>query len=170
MSQQHVVVPIEEFGRDHWSTFGYIECRCVDHKGVPDRDHMRCNPEQHPGLVNRVDRWDPKYGTRLKGYGKAEGEAKQALQLEWHDDWHCAEDLEQAGLLITGGTGIHPLFSLTDVGQKVAAQLREHKARGGTFSNFEPDLLVFHVLEPKKPEGEGTYKLVRDQRRMVKLR
>lgn len=61
-------VPVEKFGKDHWSTFAYIETRCVDYKGVPDRDHMRCDVDRHPGLVNRGSGGsNQKYPTILKG-------------------------------------------------------------------------------------------------------
>lgn len=51
-------VPVEMWGKDHWSTFGYIETRCVDHDGVPDREHMRCDTDLHPGLAGtQIQRW-----------------------------------------------------------------------------------------------------------------
>ena len=34
-------ITVDEFGKDHWSLFAYIETRCVDHKGVLDLAHMR---------------------------------------------------------------------------------------------------------------------------------
>jgi hypothetical protein len=32
-------VPIELWGKDHWTTLAYIETRCVDYDGVPNHDH-----------------------------------------------------------------------------------------------------------------------------------
>jgi hypothetical protein len=121
-------IEISKFGKDHWSTFAYIECRCVDNKGVPDRRHMRTDVDLHPGLAG----CDPmsyrppgKYPTRLKD-GEVAG----------HDDWSCAEDLEREGLIEIGGTGINPVFKMTEKGEALAAKLRAHKAAGGTFGNF----------------------------------
>jgi len=125
-------VPIEQFGKDHWGTFAYIECLCVDGKGEPDHRRMRTDIDRHPGLTN----WHPmvtpdlskKYPTRLKGM----------VELPDHDDWDCAEDLEAAGLVENIGTGINPKYKMTEKGFTIAALLRKHKASGGWFSNFAP--------------------------------
>jgi hypothetical protein len=124
-------IPMSKWGRDHWSTLGYIECMCVDNKGVPGRDQMRCDPDVHPGLAGRgTGTTGKKYPTRLK-----DGE-----EVYGHDDWSCAEDMEREGLLEWNGTGIHPVFKLTEKGQKLAAKLRQYKADGGNFSNFKVEI------------------------------
>jgi hypothetical protein len=118
-------IPIEEFGRDHWSTFGYLEVRVVDHGGVVDRRHMRCHHGRHPQFAHEGgDAVDTP--TRLRG----------GFRIYHHDDWDCLEDLEAAGLLESGGTGLHPVYSLTDLGREVVGKLRAHKARGGTWDEF----------------------------------
>lgn len=140
MSTQ-TAIPVEKFGRDHWSLLGYIECRCVDNKGVPDRDHMRINPQRHPGLAGtrqarmnggQGPKWKGEYATRLKGHSE-----KKSSRVPGHDDWDCADDLEAAGFIEILGTGIHPTWKMTERGLAVAAKLREHKAKGGSFSTFE---------------------------------
>jgi len=118
-------VTIDKFGKDHWSLLAYIEIRCVDHKGVPDRRHFRCDAKLHPGLAHHIS--DTEYPTRLKG----------KVELHDHDDWNCAEDLEAAQFIVYGGTGAHPVFEMTPAGFEMAAKLRMHKANGGMFSNFE---------------------------------
>ncbi len=123
-------IPLSDWGRDHWSTLGYIECRCVDNRGIPDRDHMRCNPARHPGLSGRGG-WKPQYSTRLKGHS-----IEVPLQRAGHDDWDCAYDIEVAGLLIDEGSGINPLWKLTPLGLSICAALRAHKAAGGSFATF----------------------------------
>jgi len=130
-------VPIADFGRDHWSTFGYVETLCVDKDGLPDIRRMRCNPKTHPGLAHLP--WDKAYGTRLKGHME-----DFPNTLPMHDDWDCIDDLIAAGLMENIGNGINPKFKLTETGLAVAAALRAHKARGGTWSTFN------HELEPKK--------------------
>lgn len=122
-------IEMKRFGRDHWSTLAYIETRCVDHKGVPGLDQMRCNPDEHPGLCGRGG-WSGKYSSKLK----------DGSQVEGHDDWHCVEDLEREGLLRWEGTGMHPIFVLTDKGWKVAGQLRRHLAEGKGASKFSPEV------------------------------
>lgn len=92
------VPPVDpaRFGKDHWSTFAYIETRTVDHKGTIEHDHMRCDADRHPflalvgrrALVSTVALAGRKYPTFAKG-----GE------IEDHDDYDCLDDLRAAGLL-----------------------------------------------------------------------
>ena len=101
----------ENFGRDHWSTFAYIETRCVDYGGVPLRQQMRID-----GI---------KYPTRLR----------EGIAIN-HNDSDCADDLEDAGLLVNNGTGFNQIFRLTPLGWQVASLLRQHKAAGNSFNSF----------------------------------
>jgi hypothetical protein len=124
-------IPVEQFGKDHWSTFAYLETRTVDYQGVPDLAHMRNDPRIHPLTANQTNHlWpDQHYSTRLR-----DG-SEQML----HDDWSCLEDLEKAGLLENIGTGTNPVVKLTPRGLKVAAQLRAFKSRGGKFADYVPE-------------------------------
>lgn len=140
-------VPIAKWGKDHWSTFAYIETRCVDNEGVPNREHMRCDPKTHPGLTNSANLSlpGPASPTRLKGYfvKRTQGighDIDPTQSLPGHDDWSCCDDAESAGLMINIGTGINPVFKLTDLGRQIADQLRLHKSNGGAFATFEPQL------------------------------
>lgn len=125
-------IPIHKWGKDHWSTLAYLEVRCVDHKGIPNRGHMRCNPEIHPGLCNTANSQEfggdtkERYPTRLAG----------GVEQPNHDDWSCVDDMEAAGLLKNEGSGTNPIISLTDYGMIVCNALRNHKASGGSFGNF----------------------------------
>lgn len=96
------IIPREEWGRDHMSTLVYVETRAVDHSGQLMVAHLR------DGV---------KYPTRLKD-----------SELIGHTDWHCLDDLEEAGLLINNGTGINRVYSLTDEGWKVAGLERRRRA------------------------------------------
>lgn len=118
-------VPPAAWGRDHWSTFAYVETRIVDHKGVPDRRHMRCDPALHPQFAHEGSRMGTPSPTRLR-----EGER------QGHDDWSCLDDAEAAGLLRNAGTGLNRVYVLTDEGRRVADLLREHKRTGGRFATF----------------------------------
>ena len=125
-SKSEVNIPIDQWGRDHWSLLAFIEVICVDHGGeLSDsyRRNMRTKGGSH---------WQPHYGTRLKGFGQ--GDLK--LLLAEHDDWDVAADIETAGLLTNQGTGINPIWKLTPQGHELAAKLRVHKANGGSFSTF----------------------------------
>lgn len=113
------------WGKDHWSTFAYIETRTVDYKGVPDKRHMRCDPALHPAHAHEGSRMGAPSPTRLN-----DGE------LPDHDDWSCLDDAEAAGMLTSSGTGMFPVYALTEEGRRVADALREHKRQGGNFGNF----------------------------------
>lgn len=131
-------VPMERFGKDHWSLLAYVETLVVDQQPI-DRRRMRCNETTHPLLkgAHTPSGWKPDYGTRLKGYFNAAPEQKASLQLPEHDDWDCLEDLEAAGLLevatLTSG-----VVRLTPEGRRLANLLREHKEQGGVFATFDP--------------------------------
>lgn len=121
-------VPLEQFGRDHWSTFAYVECRAVDNEGTIAKHHMRCDPLRHPEHAHI--NWSEDIPTRLLG----------GVPLPQHDDWDCIEDLEAANLLTVTGTPRSPLVTLTEFGQHVASQLRAFLASGGSYSTFIPEV------------------------------
>lgn len=109
-----MTIAIERFGKDHWSTFMYIETCCVDDRGRCDRRRLRTDGARFP--------------TRLKG-----GET-----IECHDDLDCADDLEAAGLLESLGTGTNPMFKLTPAGWVMASKLRQYRAEGKNVGDFRP--------------------------------
>lgn len=122
-------IPIEKWGSDHWSTFAYIETRCVDHDGAPDVRHMRCDRDLHPQFSHAGCDNGTKYPTRYKG-----GE------LADHDDWSCMDDCELVGLVENKGTGLHRVYKLTALGKLIAGQLRSHKMNKGSFATFTPNI------------------------------
>ena len=66
-------VPMEQFGKDHWSLLGYIETCCVDGGGEIVHDRMRTNPDCNPDLGYRRTmfstlEWKDEYSTRLKSF------------------------------------------------------------------------------------------------------
>lgn len=120
-------VPMSKWAKDHWSAFAYLETRVVDKRGIPDIEHMRCDRARHPGLAHRGS-YGKIVGTKLKG---------GAIRKD-HDDWDCIDDIEAAGLIKIGGTGINPVWKLTKAGNEMAGRLRAHKGDGGRFAEFEP--------------------------------
>jgi hypothetical protein len=140
MTDTHI--PIEKWGKDHWSTFAYIETRAVDHHGYLDNRQMQPRNTHYP--------------CRLKGYDPE----KPETFVVGHGDWGCLEDMVAEGLVAPGpealpqsATGRIPWSDvttkrpahtnqvrLTEKGIAIAGQLRGHKARGGNFATFEPDL------------------------------
>jgi len=123
-------VPMALWGKDHFSTLAYLECRTVDHKGVPAKQHMRTDADRHPGLAFRIFEDEhgneTKYPTRLTC----------GVDLADHDDWDAMYDAEAVGLIEVGGTGLYPVVKLTEQGELVCAALRAHKGAGGNFADF----------------------------------
>ena len=120
---------IASFGKDHWSTFAYIETRCVNHRGVPAREHLRCIHGRHP-LQAHEGGDASECPTRLKG----------EVLLHNHDDWDCLDDLEREGLLANIGSTVNPQFKLSPIGHEISKQLRAHIANDGPLAAFEPTL------------------------------
>lgn len=128
-------VPMTNWGKDHWSVFLYIEDICVNSVvngiGKPDLRRIQCNHNRHPGLVNwnyhRVD--GAKYGIRLHDGTEMPGPD--------YDEWDCIHDLECYGLIQTLGTGINPLFRMTELGNFLASDIRDHKTKGGMLRTFK---------------------------------
>lgn len=134
LDRNRKAIPIEKWGKDHWSTFAYIETLTVDGGmmglAVPNNSRMRTNEKTHPHLVGSAfgpSMGGSKYPTRLK-----EGEIKG------HDDWDCLDDAVEAGLLTDEGSGLNRAFKLTKLGKKVANELRNFKSDGGSFKDFIP--------------------------------
>lgn len=116
-----LVVPMNRFGKDHWSIFAYAETCTVDDDGYLDARRLRKDGSKYPSFI------------------------KEGQQPD-HSDIDCLNDLEAAGFLVfarasTIRRGLIDLtyhVTLTPLGQAVAAQLRQHKANGGQFSAFSP--------------------------------
>lgn len=129
-----------DFGKDHWSAFAYIVTRCIDHGGQPNKDHMKTNTKRHPtgaGIAGHSD-----CPTRLKGYFDLPEKDRKSRELKGHDDWDCLDDLIAAGLLIEPsdeGTGMFPVYRVTDKGWEVSKLLNTHKADGNHFATFESE-------------------------------
>lgn len=96
-------VPQGQWGRDHWSLLVYIETRAVDYSGKIAAKHLRGDGDKYP--------------TKLKD-----------SELQGHSDWNCIDDLETAELVINKGTGINPIFHLTDEGWKQVGLERRRRA------------------------------------------
>lgn len=68
-------IPYERFGKDHWSTFLYVEHCAVNRGGLLDPRKLRKDGERYP--------------TRLRDGSEVKG----------HADHDCIRDLRAAGLL-----------------------------------------------------------------------
>ena len=132
-------IPIELWGRDHWSLLAYIETVVVDCARMTiyrnprmrhNRRHFRvmpCGKDSIQAVVMGSD-----HGTRLN----------DGSYVPSHDDWNCVQDMAEAGMLSCGVDQIEPgnTFRLSDKGLDLAGQIRRHKANGKPFSTFKPEL------------------------------
>lgn len=142
--------PVEQFGKDHWSTLAYVESCCVDGKdgiGALDRRRMRCNASRHPLLDANGLPWNDVHSTRLSGFfdfadrNDTAKAGSAGVMLIGHDDWDCLDDLEAAGyveILTLANSAVR----LTEEGMRVSGLLRAHKARGGQFAQFKMSELL----------------------------
>lgn len=139
--EKYISIPPERWGKDHWSTFLYIETRCVDYGGKINNDHMRTKQDKHPNLVGEAQTSlgvvQRNCATRLKNYFNDKSD-----KLDDHDDWDCVVDMTAAGLLECSDVNsinkkLDFVFKMTVLGYEVIMSLRKHKADGGHCSNFE---------------------------------
>ena len=132
-------VPIQDFGKDHFSLLAYVEALCVESikKGVGEIDYrrMRVNENTHGPLARNLGVWRPEHGSRLKGYWNEKHNVCPSRRLDQHDDIDCLDDLGDAGLVEIISL-INGFVRLTDKGREIAARLRAHKSRGGVFATF----------------------------------
>jgi hypothetical protein len=132
-------LPIQVWGKDHWSTLAYLETCTVDRRGIVDNNRMRCNPRLHREFMSTMpgaNTGEPnKYPTRLA----------VGVQND-HDDWSCLEDMVAAGLVKASFRQVRDVVfgsnqacvELTPDGRKIANQLRQFRAQHGNYNGFKP--------------------------------
>ncbi len=125
-------IPMNKWGKDHWSTLAYLETLAVDKGGwaIPENARMRTNEIRHPHLLGSTGYSSNAlngsgYPTRLK-----DGEVKE------HDDWDCMDDAVEEGLIEDVGSGLNRAWKFTKLGKEVMAKLRQFKMDGGNFKDF----------------------------------
>lgn len=158
-------VPIERWGKDHWTTLLYVETRVVDHHGWVAGQHMRTNMARHP----RFDGWMREDGRVVRPTVHSPGDGSQYPtrlrddeELTDHDDWDCLHDMREAGLLrilsprdrawwdvprgrrgplgrsISGLKMLRCRVRLTEQGWAMVAALREQRGKTGGVGSFDP--------------------------------
>lgn len=138
-----MIIPIEKFGKDHWSLLMYIETRIVDQSGLLKASDPHMNTYRYgPSVTN--------YPSRL---------TNNEIAPEGHDDWSCLEDL-QAAHMVTYDEETEKV-GLTDLGWANAAGLRRWKAEGKGIANFKAVKSDVHKFEvsplPKFVVGQRVF-------------
>ena len=133
-------VSIERWGKDHWSTFAYIESICVDSTNGVGRVgdcKVQTNFNRHPELaymsVTMV-------GTPLDGslhsIRLADG---VELPGPAYDEWDCIKDFERYGLVVEEMMSFEPAYRMTRLGNLVAGKVRAVKTLGGNYQDVRID-------------------------------
>jgi hypothetical protein len=128
------IIPVEKFGKDHWSLLAYIETCCADNGGVIDLRRVRVNPNTHPLCAvgqHSPRNWLPTYSTILN----------DSTLLYGHDDIDCLDDLEKAGMIYIKSL-VNGFVFLSPLGIKISARLRKHKIEGKQYRDFEIGAVV----------------------------
>jgi len=135
-------ITIDQFSKDHWSLFGYVESRVHSHQIAPmtgelGQNNIRINSTKRQLATKRP--WNPEWGSRLMGYWNETKEIDKSKLLPDHDDIDCLEDLEMVGLIeIISNVNLY--IKLTEKGQKVASELREWKNAGNMYATFKTSI------------------------------
>jgi hypothetical protein len=138
------LIPVEYWGKDHYSTLAYVETIMVDSAGfeVGLDPRMRANRRNFRVLLE--GRRSPRRPslTSWKMARAMEPQHTSFLKLgatsENHDDWSCLQDMAAAGLFTERADCIEPgnTLHLSDLGKRIVTELREFKASGGNFGQF----------------------------------
>ncbi len=105
-------VPMDRWGKDHWSTFMYVETRCVDHGGKLNPSQMREDGVRYPTCLSNGD------------------------TIPYHSDWNCVRDMKEEELLVVLD---NRCIVLTDKGWEIAGKLRRWRAEGNNVGDFRPN-------------------------------
>jgi hypothetical protein len=129
-------IPMEFFGKDHWSTLAYIETKIVDFGfRIQSDPRMRTNLRRNHRIATHGGRTGIRH--HITDGGGYPTRLSNGTDVAGHDDWECMVDLIRVGVLKTRGEpGLGKLVKLTPFGSRVVSALRTHKANGGTFATF----------------------------------
>ena len=123
---------LEDFGKDHWSLLAFFETQVVDYPGKHvDLRRMRVNEFKRGfsnGCVIRLSGNKYEYGTIFKDNQKLD---------PGHDDIDVMNELEAEGFCKNTFTDMNPVIQLTELGWGTCNKIRQHKGKGGYFSNFK---------------------------------
>ncbi len=151
------VVPMADWGQDHWSTLAYVETVTVEHGGFEMGADARMRSNRRNFRVMREACPEP---TRLGAHpgmavvmdGDTGSRLRDGTVVAGHDDWCCLQDMAVAGLFAStpahGGGEARTLdqgdlepgtwLSLSARGTALVGAVRAHKAAGGRFRDFVP--------------------------------
>lgn len=125
---QKISIPMENWGKDHWSLLAFFETQVVKNINLIDTRRMRINDKKRQFGNGNGFSWQDSWGTRQKDGNIPDGS---------HDDIDVMEELQKEGFCKNEFTNLNPLVTLTKKGWETCAKIREHKGNGGVFNNFK---------------------------------
>lgn len=134
-------VPMERWGKDHFTTLLYLETRAVDYRGEVAPEKMRTS-RRNWRLAGRVHRsvnimGKDEYPTRLRPTQSERATFDSVDLLGGHDDWECMFDMAEAGLLtfeVADERRSYPLkvtVKMTDKGREECKEARKRREETG---------------------------------------
>ena len=142
---QDEIVPMEFWGKDHWSTLAYVETVMVEHAGFQIGSDARMKSNRRNFRVMREQCPRPKRTNHAFGGIVMNPEHSSVLRNAAsvnHDDWCCVQDMAAAGLFIESDCQPGVVLRLSEYGAHVVNALREHKRVGGSYTTFKCPELV----------------------------
>jgi hypothetical protein len=144
---------MDHWGQDHWSMFAYMATVMFEYGGFQcgfdpkmrqNRRNFRIMMDQYPY---------PKRNGKSNAKGMVMDERSKSRLTDaeasaTHDDWHCVQDMANAGLLNVTAGQVQPgvWLHFSERGYKYLDLLNKHKMTGGSFSDFHPLTLQIEVL------------------------
>jgi hypothetical protein len=129
-------VPVNLWGKDHWSTLLYFETVQVEYGKFTIKfdPRMRSNRRNFRILKEESDKPNLQAVVMDTGSGSR---LKDGTFVKKHDDWCCIQDFIFHGL-VDGQLATEPgaELRLTDKGFTIVHALRRHKANGGHIGTF----------------------------------
>ena len=135
-------IPMDRWGKDHWTTLLYLETVCVDRHGKIEPEKMRTSRRNWrlAGMVHGQANIMPKdkYPTRLKPVQAERAKYDRVDLIGGHDDWECMHDMADLGLLTfkvederNSNYPLQVTVQMTPLGREKVAETRERREATG---------------------------------------
>lgn len=135
-------VPMERWGKDHWTTLLYLETVCVDHGGKVEAVRMRTSKHNWRlagrihGEINIMKK--DEYPTRLIPTQAERAKYDRVDLIGGHDDWECMNDMADLGFLTFEVEDALPMdyplqvtVEMLPLGRRYVAETRERREETG---------------------------------------
>lgn len=148
-------IPMSYWGKDHWSTLGYLETVMVECGGFQVGADPRMKSNRRNFRVMSQECAKPKRASNHELVLALPMEPQHATKLNdgqqvaRHDDWSCVQDMAAEGFFGQTAYDVEPgtMLQFSEKGNKVANALREFRRNGGQMADFR---------WPVVPASDGT--------------